>query len=420
MTSCVSVIILHTGQRDHHLARALTAIFAQRRPADEVIVVSDKAIPLDLRVTWAHIKGNNVASARNVGLSIATGDLIAFCDDDAAPEPGWLGHLLPAFDTPRVGAAGGPVRGSDGIQIQWGETRFDADGADRLDGAHVKLNGTNMMLRRAAVKELGGFDPEFRYYLDETDLLLRMEAAGWKSAWVDAAEVHHSAAPNAIRGATANASGFKHMGQSLARFCDKHLPAPLHETAKAQFLAEQRRRLLRRFQIGRLDATQLSERLDALRLGLNGALSATEACRLKFMNEPSRSDLPKSARARVVIASRLRTRHQAHELARRLVGSECEVTLLAWRYLNSRRQVRLTHEGYWLHSGGLYARRTRDRRWSGAVRRELARIKQQRAPNVTLHANRDRSWLLCVDGNRKHIPATDDLETLQETVLGAL
>ena len=51
----------------------------------------------------------HVARSRNVGVKVAAGDILAFIDDDAVPEPDWLEQLAGAYEDPRVSAAGGPV-----------------------------------------------------------------------------------------------------------------------------------------------------------------------------------------------------------------------------------------------------------------------------------------------------------------------
>jgi len=48
-----------------------------------------------------------------------------------------------------------------------------------------------MAVRRSVLADLGGFDPRFRFYLDETDLNLRLAARGLYTALVPLAQVHH-------------------------------------------------------------------------------------------------------------------------------------------------------------------------------------------------------------------------------------
>lgn len=92
-------VIIPTRNRSGLLARALYAIKLQSFPNFEVIVVDDGSLEdtksqyqqlwstLDSRfilhsIGQSTIKGIGPSAARNIGLSIARGDVIAFCDDD--------------------------------------------------------------------------------------------------------------------------------------------------------------------------------------------------------------------------------------------------------------------------------------------------------------------------------------------------
>jgi GT2 family glycosyltransferase len=61
-------------------------------------------------------------------------------------------------------------------------------------GFVVKTEGTNCAFRRDVLAGLGGFDPAFRYFLDETDVNLRLAEAGARTVIVPRALVHHGSA----------------------------------------------------------------------------------------------------------------------------------------------------------------------------------------------------------------------------------
>src|SRR5205085_12507798 len=54
----------------------------------------------------------------------------------------------------------------------------------------------NVGYRRALLEELGGFDPAFRWACDDTDLAVRAQAAGARTAFEPAALVHHEVSPS--------------------------------------------------------------------------------------------------------------------------------------------------------------------------------------------------------------------------------
>ncbi|MES2264806.1 MAG: glycosyltransferase [Pseudomonadota bacterium] len=154
----------------------------------------------------------NLSVSRNIGICMARGDVIAFIDDDAIPEPEWLTDLAEAYMDPEVGGAGGRVRDASGYTYQYEyatATRLaDTDcaatqGAPQLcfPGSYTfpYLQGTNASFRRSALLEIGGFDEEFEYFLDETDVCCRLVDAGFLLRQLPNAYVHHKTAPNSVR-----------------------------------------------------------------------------------------------------------------------------------------------------------------------------------------------------------------------------
>lgn len=155
----------------------------------------------------------NLSVSRNIGICMAQGDIVAFIDDDAVPEPEWLAQLAAAYDDPMVGAAGGLVFNHTGYEFQY---RYCV--VDRFGNADLAMNGPtphlsfpksdrfphllgcNSSFRRAALLEVGGFDEEYEYFLDETDVCLRIVDAGYLIAQLPCAYVHHKYAPSDIRG----------------------------------------------------------------------------------------------------------------------------------------------------------------------------------------------------------------------------
>src|SRR5204863_6644455 len=94
-----------------------------RYPNYEVIVVDDgstdgaAAIAREYSVRVISTKNRGLSAARNTGMEEATGEIVAYLDDDTRPDPDWLSYLAAAFlNTDYVGV-GGPTLpiGNDGL-----------------------------------------------------------------------------------------------------------------------------------------------------------------------------------------------------------------------------------------------------------------------------------------------------------------
>lgn len=218
--SSVSVVI-NTFNRCASLATTLTALRRQNHPHFEVIVVNgpstDGTSPLlesqrdSLRVGTCNER--NLSVSRNVGIAMAAGDLVAFIDDDGVPDENWLADAVAAFDRDEIAGVGGFVYDHTGYRLQYRYSFADRLGrgifniAKPMDeefcypgsSIYPYLQGTNAIFRRSALLEVGGFDEEYDYYLDETDLCLRLVDAGYLLRQLSNSLVYHRFLPSHIR-----------------------------------------------------------------------------------------------------------------------------------------------------------------------------------------------------------------------------
>ncbi len=215
-------IVINTFNRVSDLRRLLESLQFLRYPGEfEVIVVNGPSTDdtAALLTSWGDkIKVEscpiaNLSVSRNIGICAANGEIVAFLDDDSIPESNWLIELVPPYTDPQVGAVGGRVFDHTGFDFQH---RFAI--ADRLSYANLTVKselvglsfpqtlsfptilGANSSFRRAALLEIGGFDEEFEYFLDETDVCLRLVDSGYMVRQVESAFVHHKYSPSHIRG----------------------------------------------------------------------------------------------------------------------------------------------------------------------------------------------------------------------------
>ncbi len=159
----------------------------------------------------AHCSERNLSKSRNIGIAMAAGDIVAFIDDDAIPEPEWLRDLAVEYRQSSVGAVGGFVYDNTGVNFQSQYVSVNRLGRPfdwhratpefnfPMSAVIPHLLGTNSSFLRAGLLEIGGFDEEYEYFLDETDVLCRLLDRGYEIIQSDRAFVHHKFAESGIR-----------------------------------------------------------------------------------------------------------------------------------------------------------------------------------------------------------------------------
>jgi len=402
----VSVVVV-SRERPGPLRLCLAGLSRLLYPAYEIVVVTDdegaaavRASGFSEEVKLVAFDDANISAARNAGIAEAAGEIVAFLDDDAVPEPGWLAHLVQGFSWPEAAAAGGFVRGRNGISFQWrarsvlpsGGTQEIALDGDRpvlltpTTGRAIKTEGTNMAVRRAVLAEMGGFDPAFRFYLDETDLNMRLAQAGHATAIVPLAEVHHAYAESTRRARNRGPRDLFDVGASTAVFLRKHCASSDHPRITAELRAGQRKALVAHMVAGRIeprDVGRLLRRLDAgLAEGASRPIPAMPA-----IPHPTHWFLPFETRAtgdqRFIAGRRLFARR--HRAAARAAAAAGEtVTLLLMSHTALAHRVRFDSSGVWEQTGGLWGRslrtgrRLRFKRFSARASEERLRAAPQR------------------------------------------
>ena len=231
-------VIISTYNRAELLRNTLASLEVQRSADFEVVVVCGPCTDhtreiLKLwegRLKVAYCAELSVSASRNVGVSHANGELLAFLDDDAVPEPDWIEAHLRTMRLSDAVATGGPIRNRDGLSFQCrrlvaSQLADIAPTFDRRadDPPHVRrrltLTGTNFMVTRAAVEAVGGFDENYRYFLEETDLVWRIARCGGRLAYAADAEVHHYRSANLVRGSDCALPDYSVLLTSLSYFC---------------------------------------------------------------------------------------------------------------------------------------------------------------------------------------------------------
>jgi GT2 family glycosyltransferase len=212
----ISVVVPSYG-RPEALAVCLAALESQRRPADDVVVVTRRddtrtrellagysGLPLVERVV--HVPGQ--VQALDAGIHAARGDVIAITDDDAAPRSGWLEMLGRWFADPTVIGAGGRDAVA-GVELNGGERVVGrVKWCGKVIGNHhlgvgeprdvEVLKGANMAFRREPLLA-AGFDLRLKgagaQVHNDLKLSLALRRAGGRLVYDPGLLVDHMPAP---------------------------------------------------------------------------------------------------------------------------------------------------------------------------------------------------------------------------------
>ncbi len=198
-------VIVPAHKLDDHLTRCLRSLEALDFPQDahEVLVVTDGVEAGrffdDFRVRHLAAPKGGPARARNLGISQARGELVAFTDSDCLVHRDWLTELLRCLDDPKVAGAGGaqlspPDQAPFGRMVQRFFTAINFIGGYTREHANLRPvdhnPSCNSIYRRQILEEVGGFD-ESLFPGEDLDLDLRLTRQGWLLLYNPSAAVYH-------------------------------------------------------------------------------------------------------------------------------------------------------------------------------------------------------------------------------------
>lgn len=210
----VSIIVLNFNGRTW-LERCLPAAVAETATDCELLVVdngsTDGSVQY-LRQSFPDVQvvplASNLgyAAGNNVGARQARGRYLAFLNNDAAPQPGWLATVRAVLDSkPDAGLVASCIVYLDQPSV----VDSAGDGLTRYGGAFKRWHGqaassagqprdvfgacgAAMVIRKAVFDEVGGFDDAYFAVHEDVDLSYRSQLMGWRCAYVPEPVVHHA------------------------------------------------------------------------------------------------------------------------------------------------------------------------------------------------------------------------------------
>jgi len=213
-----AVVISHGHARE--LEHSLPALAPQ---VDELLVIANipGSVP-DVLPERARVLENatplSFAANANLGAARTEHELVLIANPDAVPDPDAVAILRDFMaNRPRSGVAGPRMLYSDGTwqasrrsfptvgatlvrrtplrllfpPLRWQRRHYLLDERPDEPAPADTMLGAFILLRRAMLDEIGGWDPGFRMYCEDIDLNYRAAQAGWERWYVPTAVVRH-------------------------------------------------------------------------------------------------------------------------------------------------------------------------------------------------------------------------------------
>ncbi|WP_448274523.1 glycosyltransferase [Nostoc sp. DSM 114160] len=196
----VSVIVC-AYNAERTMDSCLASLKELNYPNYEVIVVNDGSSDRTLQITQRYDyvrlinqENKGLSVARNVGMTAATGEIVAYTDSDCMADPDWLTYLVAKFLSSGLAAVGGPNLSPPEDSLVPACVAVSPGVPTHIllsDEVAEHIAGCNMAFRRQVLQEINGFNPIFRTAGDDVDICWRLQDRGYTIGFSPAAIVWH-------------------------------------------------------------------------------------------------------------------------------------------------------------------------------------------------------------------------------------
>jgi len=208
------IVCAYSNERLPQLKETIASLQNQTYPPSDIVLIVDHNPELEdelrsLAGDSLRIAPNSgergLANARNTGILLAEGEIVAFIDDDAAAETKWLEELVACYDDPEVIGAGGRIEPvwEGGGKPSWLPDEFlwivGCSYRGMAEGSIRNMIGCNMSFRASVFEEVGVFNPDIGRLgthplgCEETEICIRAleRSPGKKIMYAPGALVQH-------------------------------------------------------------------------------------------------------------------------------------------------------------------------------------------------------------------------------------
>ena len=210
------IVCAYSNERLSQLKETIASLQEQTYPPSEIVLIIDhnpglqeeleKTAGDSLRIA-PNSGDRGLANARNTGIALAQGEIVAFIDDDATAESRWLEELVACYQDPDVIGAGGRIEPvwEGGRKPGWLPEEFlwviGCSYRGMTEGSIRNMIGCNMSFRASVFEEVGAFSPDIGRLgsqplgCEETEICIRAleRWPGKKIIYAPEALVHHHA-----------------------------------------------------------------------------------------------------------------------------------------------------------------------------------------------------------------------------------
>ena len=195
----VSVIIASYNARKT-IGECLASLHKQATEADFEVIVVDSSTDGTADLVEKKFPGVKVfrfakrkycGDARNFGISMARGAIVAFIDADCTVAPDWVATVLAAHDSPAPAIGGAIANGNPASHVGW--AAYFCEFSQWMPGGRNRwlddIAGASMSYKRGVFEEFGGFIEGT--YCSDTEFHWRLGQAGHRLLFTPSVVVSH-------------------------------------------------------------------------------------------------------------------------------------------------------------------------------------------------------------------------------------